>query len=133
VHRLVDRPTFPAGLALGVAFPCILTLAAVPTYRCGAADLIGVMVMVGIGLPALALLVLGAWIDASACLYSGSLSLTNEVKRFKLPWVVTCTAVIGCVLAVFSVARRLPRSTLISPRPLSSSCTPSGRPTRSNG
>ena len=48
--------------------------------------------MVGIGLPALALLILGAWIDASACLYSGSLSLTNQVKRFKLPWVVTCTA-----------------------------------------
>jgi cytosine permease len=106
--RFVRRPlsaALAAGLALGVAFPCILTLAAIPTYRCGAADLIGVMVMVGIGLPALALLILGAWTDASACLYSGSLSLTNEVKRFKLPWVVTCTALVGCVLAVFHAER----------------------------
>jgi cytosine permease len=106
--RFVRRPVsaaVAAGLALGVAFPCILTLAAIPTYRCGAADLIGVMVMVGIGLPALALLVLGAWIDASACLYSGSLSLTNEVKRFRLPWVVACTAAFGCVLAVFHAER----------------------------
>jgi len=62
--RFVRRPVgagVAAGLALGVAFPCILTLAAIPTFRCGAADLIGVMVMVGIGLPALALLMLGAW------------------------------------------------------------------------
>jgi cytosine permease len=101
--RFVRRPVgagVAAGLALGVAFPCILTLAAVPTFRCGAADLIGVMVMAGIGLPALVLLVLGAWIDASACLYSGSLSLTNQVKRFKLPWVTACSAAIGCVIAI---------------------------------
>lgn len=106
--RFVRRPVgaaVAAGLALGVAFPCILTLAAIPTYRCGAPDLIGVMVMVGIGLPALALLVLGAWIDASACLYSGSLSLTNEVKRFNLPWVVVCTAAVGCGLAIFHAER----------------------------
>jgi cytosine permease len=101
--RFVRRPVgagIAAGLALGVAFPCILTLAAIPTFRCGAPDLIGVMVMVGIGLPALVLLVLGAWIDASACLYSGSLSLTNEVKPFKLPWVTACSAGIGCVIAI---------------------------------
>jgi cytosine permease len=101
--RFVRRPVgagAAAGLALGVAFPCILTFAAIPTFKSGAADLIGVMVMVGIGLPALALLVLGAWIDASACLYSGSLSLTNQVKRFKLPWVTACSAAIGCIIAV---------------------------------
>lgn len=101
--RFVRRPIgagIAAGIALGVAFPCILTFAAIPTFLCGAADLIGVMVMVGIGLPALALLVLGAWIDASACLYSGSLSLTNQVKRFKLPWVTACSAGIGCIIAV---------------------------------
>ena len=101
--RFVRRPAgagVAAGLALGVAFPCILTFAAIPTFQSGAADLIGVMVMVGIGLPALALLVLGAWIDASACLYSGSLSLTNQVKRFKLPWVTACSAAIGCIIAV---------------------------------
>jgi cytosine permease len=101
--RFVRRPAgagAAAGLALGVAFPVILTLAAVPTFTCGAHDLIGVMVMVGIGLPALILLVLGAWIDASACLYSGSLSLTNQVRRFKLSWVTVCSAAIGCAIAV---------------------------------
>jgi len=102
--RFVRRPSgagIASGLALGVAFPCILTLSALQTFKCSAADLIGVMVAVGIGLPAIALLVLGAWIDASACLYSGSLSLTNEVKRFRLPWVTISSAGIGCLCAIF--------------------------------
>jgi cytosine permease len=101
--RFVRRPGgagVAAGLALGVAFPCILALAAIPTFNCGAPDLIAVMVGVGIGLPALVLLVLGAWIDASACLYSGSLSLTNQVRRFKLPWVTACSAAIGAGIAI---------------------------------
>lgn len=101
--RFVRRPAgaaAAAGLALGVAFPCILVLAAIPTFNCGAHDLIAVMVSVGIGLPALALLLLGAWIDASACLYSGSLSLTNQVKRFKLPWVTASSAAVGAVIAI---------------------------------
>jgi cytosine permease len=101
--RFVRHPVgggVAAGLALGVAFPCILTLAAIPTFNCGAADLIGVMVRVGIGLPSLALLMLGAWIDASACLYSGRLRMTNQVKRFKLPWVTACSAGIGCAIAI---------------------------------
>jgi cytosine permease len=63
------------------------------------------MVSVGIGLPAIALLILGAWVDASACLYSGSLSLTNEVKRFRLPWVTVCSAAIGCVFAICHAER----------------------------
>ncbi len=106
--RFARRPVgagFASGLALGVAFPLILTLSAIPTFRCTAEDLIAVMVSVGIGLPAIALLILGAWVDASACLYSGSLSLTNEVKRFRLPWVTVCSAAIGCVFAICHAER----------------------------
>jgi cytosine permease len=106
--RFVRRPVgagVASGLALGVAFPCILTLSAIPTFNCLATDLISVMVAVGIGTPALVLLVLGAWIDASACLYSGSLSLTNEIKRFRLPWVTVCSAGVGCILAIFHAER----------------------------
>jgi len=106
--RFVRRPVgagIASGLALGVAFPCILTLSAIPTFECTASDLIAVMVAVGIGLPAIALLMLGAWTDASACLYSGSLSLTNEVKRFRLPWVTVASALIGCVFAICHAER----------------------------
>jgi cytosine permease len=107
--RFVRRPwgaAMASGLALGVAFPAILILSAIPTFQCSAPDLISVMVAVGIGLPALVLLVLGAWTDASACLYSGSLSLTNEVKFFLLPWVTGTSAAIGCLLAILHAERQ---------------------------
>jgi cytosine permease len=107
--RFVRRPLgagMATGLALGVAFPAILILSAIPTFKCSASDLISVMVTVGIGLPALVLLVLGAWTDASACLYSGSLSLTNEVKQFRLPWVTTASAAIGCLFAILHAERQ---------------------------
>jgi len=107
--RFVRRPVhagIASGLALGAAFPAILVLSAMPPFRCSAPDLIAVMVAMGIGLPALALVVLGAWTDAAACLYSGSLSLTNEVKAFSLPWVTVCAAAAGCVFAVLHAERQ---------------------------
>jgi cytosine permease len=106
--RFVRRPFgagAASGLALGVAFPAILTLSALPTAACAKPDLIAVMVSIGIGLPALALLVLGAWTDASACLYSGSLSLTNEFRRFSLPWVTVSASLVGAVLACLHAER----------------------------
>lgn len=94
------RAGFASGSALGVAFPLILTFTALPVARCGAPNLIAVMVMAGVGLPALMLLALGALIDGGASLYSGSLSLTNEVRKFRLPWVVTSAAAGGLLLAL---------------------------------
>jgi cytosine permease len=101
--RFVRHPTragIASGIALGVAFPLILTFTALPVARCSAPNLIAVMVTAGIGIPALVLLALGALIDGGASLYSGSLSLTNEVKRFRLPWVVTSAATGGLSLAL---------------------------------
>ena len=94
------RAAMASGIALGVAFPAILTFTALPVAQCGAPNLIAVMVTAGVGIPALLLLALGALIDGGASLYSGSLSLANEVKRFRLPWVVASAAAGGLVLAL---------------------------------
>jgi cytosine permease len=69
--RFVRAPIMAAlssGLALAVAFPGILIFSALPATRCGARDLIAVLISQGFGQMALALLVLGAWIDASVSL-----------------------------------------------------------------
>ncbi|MGH8286991.1 MAG: cytosine permease [Steroidobacteraceae bacterium] len=100
--RFVRRPgraAFASGMALAVAYPAILAFSSIPAMKCGAPDLISVMVAVGIGVPALALLFLGAWIDASVSLYSGCLSLTNQFRPLRLPWVIVCVAILGCFLA----------------------------------
>lgn len=101
--RFVRRPgraAIASGVALGIAYPLVLTFTALPIALCGAPNLIAVMVSVGIGVFALALLSLGALIDGGASLYSGSLSLANELRRFKLPWVVAVAAAGGLVLAL---------------------------------
>jgi cytosine permease len=106
--RFVRRPLragIASALSLGVAYPAVLIFTALPAARCGAPNLIAVMVTAGIGVPALALLALGALIDGGASLYSGSLSLTNEVKKFRLPWVIVAAACVGFALATFHAER----------------------------
>jgi len=106
--RFVRRPAhagIASSLALGVAYPLVLTFTALPAARCGAPNLIAVMIAAGVGIPALALLALGALIDGGASLYSGSLSLTNELRRFRLPAVVVSAAGVGLVLALLHAER----------------------------
>jgi cytosine permease len=104
--RFVRRPGragLASGLALGVTFPLLLIVTALTVNRSGAPDLIAAMVMAGVGLPAMALVTLGAMIDGSACLYSGSLSLTNEIRSFRLPWVIVSGTIAGFVVAALHI------------------------------
>lgn len=106
--RFVRRPSRAAlasGLALGVAYPLVLIFTALPVARCGGSNLITVMAAVGIVGPALILLALGALIDGGASLYSGSLSLTNEIRRLRLPWVVVSAGALGLTLAILNAQK----------------------------
>jgi cytosine permease len=106
--RFVRRPrnaALAAFLALAVTFPLILGLSAVPSLALEKPDLIAALIVLGIGLPAVALLLLGAWIDASACLYSGSLALAKLFPRFRLVYIVAGAGVVGTLLALLHAER----------------------------
>jgi len=99
--RFVRRPRYAALgalAALGIAFPLVLTLSSLASMALGAPQLISAMILLGFGLPALIVLLLGAWIDTSACLYSASLSLVNQFPRFRFLPVVVCVTLVGIVL-----------------------------------
>lgn len=104
--RFVRRP-LGAGmacfLALGVAYPLVLFMSAIPSTALGQPDLVAALIALGIGLPALGLLLMGAWMDSSACLYSGSLSLANLFPRWPLQRIVIGVGVFGAVLALLHV------------------------------
>ena len=104
--RFVRRP-LGAGmacfLALGVAYPLVLFMSAIPSTALGQPDLVAALVALGIGLPALGLLLMGAWMDSSACLYSGSLSLANLFPRWPLQRIVIGVGVFGAVRALLHV------------------------------
>lgn len=101
--RFIRRPPAAfagAGLALGLVFPLMLLGSALAPMVTGKPDLIAAMILLGLGLPALAVLLLGAWIDASACLYSAGLSLANLLPRLGFRPAIIGIALLGVVLAL---------------------------------
>jgi len=101
--RFVRRPVWAAvgaGTALGLAYPLIMILSSIASLALGTTQLISAMTILGFGLPALAVLLLGAWIDTSACLYSASLSLANQLPRFGFVTIVLFVTAIGIALVL---------------------------------
>lgn len=101
--RFIRRPIEAAsavGLSLGFVFPLILAVSAFATLALGANDLISAMIILGFGLPALAVLLLGAWIDTCLCLYSGSLSLANQLPRASFHLIVGVIWLLGVVMVL---------------------------------
>lgn len=99
------RAAFAAFAALGVAFPLILSLSAIPSLALGKPDLIAALIALGIGLPALALLLMGAWIDASMCLYSGSLALAKLLPQLRFGNIVIGGGAVGMLFALGHMER----------------------------
>ena len=89
-----------AGLGLGLAFPLILMLASFVALATGAPHVISAMIMLGLGIPALASLLLGTWIDASACLYSASLSFASQLPRATFTTIVLTITLVGIALVL---------------------------------
>jgi cytosine permease len=104
--RFVRRPV-PAGLAtaaaLGLVFPMILLFSAIPTLALGQANLIAAMIVLGLGVPALLILTLGAAIDTSACLYSGSLPIASELLQARLSYVIAGVAGFAIIATLLHV------------------------------
>lgn len=106
--RFVRSPAsaaFAAFAALGIAFPLILCLSAMPSVALGKSNLIAALIALGIGLPALALLLMGAWIDASMCLYSGSLALAKLMPRLRFGNIVVGGGIVGMLFALGHMER----------------------------
>lgn len=105
--RFVRRPyqaALGAGLSLGLIYPLIMAMCALATLALGAPDLISAMIMLGFGLPALAVLLMGAWIDTCAAMYSASLSLANQLPRVSFQAIVGCIWFLGVSLVLLGVA-----------------------------
>lgn len=106
--RFVRKPLAAAlgvACALGVAFPIILLSSSFASLALDKPNLVGAMIALGFGAPALVVLFMGAWIDASACLYSGGLSLANQFKRFTLTQVIIAVTVVGITLSLLHAER----------------------------
>jgi len=99
--RFVRRPNGAAlgsGISLGVVYPLILTVSAIATLALGSNEVISAMILLGFGVPALIVLMMGAWIDTSASMYSASLSLANQLPRCRFQAIVGGIWLVGVIL-----------------------------------
>ncbi len=86
-------------IALWVVQALVFFLAAIPSVATGVSNLIRIMVMLGIGVPAFFLLLLSSWCSNVLCLYSSGLSLSTIFTRASLSQLVLAIGVAGTVLA----------------------------------
>ena len=80
-----------------------LSLAAVPAVAMGEPDILNVMILIGIGVPAFALLVLAAWSSNVLSLYSGSLAMATIFRGTRLPAIIAAFGIVGTALALTRV------------------------------
>jgi cytosine permease len=86
-------------LALGIAFPAVQFLSAIPRLATGNANLMAVMALLGLTLPAFLLLVLGAWSSNVLCLYSAGLSIATVAGKISLRKIISGVGIIGTAIA----------------------------------
>lgn len=103
--RSPGRAALAVLAALGLAYPLILGLSAIPAMALGKPDLITALILLHIGLPALVLLLMGAWIDCSTSLYSGGLALAKLIPGIRFHSIILGGGVVGMALALAHVER----------------------------
>ena len=92
-----------AVLSHGLGYPLVLSLAGLPALATGSNDLIGNMIAMGLGLPALMVVVFATWTTNANNLYSASLVLAR-IRPGARDWVLTLTAgILGTGLALAGI------------------------------
>ena len=92
-----------AFIALGVSFPLVLFVTAIPAVALNEPDVLNVLILLGVGGPACLLVLLAAWSSNVLSLYSGSLSLATIFRSAKLRSIVVVFGIAGTALALTRV------------------------------
>jgi len=101
--RRASDGVFAAFVSLGVAFPAVFFVAALPSLATGELDLVVVMMALGLGFPALAMIVFATWTTNANNLYSTSLTLATLFTRHA-KWKITIAAgLLGTLIAALDV------------------------------
>lgn len=103
--KSVKGAAMGAGLALLIIYPIVLILTAIPAIITEQADLILIMIGIGIGGPAFFLLLLSSWSSNVLSLYSSSLNINTIFPRFSLRNITLFIGAIGTLLAFTDVQK----------------------------
>ncbi|MGV6825984.1 MAG: cytosine permease [bacterium] len=88
-----------AVVSLWLVQGAVFVLAAIPSVATGEADLIKIMISLGIGVPAFLLLLMSSWCSNVLCLYSSSLSVSTISQKWPLKTIILLAGIFGTILA----------------------------------
>lgn len=83
--------------------PVIMLVSALIALTTGQTDIMKLVVALGLGLPALAMLILSVWTINALNLYSAGLSLAATFPRLKQGWIVVIGGAVGCLFALLGI------------------------------
>ena len=96
-----------AATAYGLCFPAVLLLAGFPSLAVGNKDLVAIMILLGLGLPALLIVALTAWSTNTFNLYAATL-VVQTVRPTTPPWKLSLIAgVMGTTLGLAGISNVL--------------------------
>ncbi|SOE68031.1 Purine-cytosine permease [Burkholderia sp. OK233] len=94
---------FGVFVAYGIGFPLVLTLSGLPSVVTGQADLVAIMTLLGMGLPALLIILLSAWVTNGYNLYASSLVLATLSPRRSRAKLACFAGALGTVFGLLGI------------------------------
>ena len=101
--RSVNQGRAAAVMSYGIGMPVILLSVGVTAIAAGEKDLVLVMRSLGLGIPALAFLVLTAWTTNAGNLYSGSIFLSSLLRKLPYRYVALIAGGAGIGIALLGL------------------------------
>jgi cytosine permease len=83
--------------------PVIMLVSALIALTTGQTDIMKLVVALGFGLPALAMLVLSVWTINALNLYSAGLSMAATFPRLQQGWIIVIGGAVGCLFALLGI------------------------------
>jgi len=83
--------------------PAIMLVSALIALTTGQTDIMKLVVALGFGLPALAMLVLSVWTINALNLYSAGLSMAATFPRLRQGWIIVIGGAVGCLFALLGI------------------------------
>ena len=96
--RNSKQAVWAAFIALALVFPLVQFLASIPSVATQNSDLIMIMVMLGIGVPAFLLILLGSWSSNVLSLYSSGLAISTIATRLHLWQILIAVGLVGTAI-----------------------------------
>lgn len=101
------RAALASVLVFGLIFPIVLLLSAVPVITFLNSDYVHILVMLGLGIPALLIVMLAAWTANTYNVYASSLAMSTMSGRISRARWAVLVGIVGTLLGLFGISNQL--------------------------